>query len=238
MVAILAIVRATSVQDAKSPLPMFPEYYTADPIWMGNQSSIDFRVLVSPDTDFTKAIMGDVTSMATQSLKMEYYATDKAAETAYSNNLTSVAAGVSFNYSGSGDLSYAIRMSDSSNPSTDSEDIFQTQVGCRDDQTGTSCSVAKYLKSGFAQMQALIDTAIIRNKTGNGAFPQANTSVQMLPKPAYLLDTSSIQTLSSIYFVLAFTPLISIMTVLIVTEKEKKIKEGMKMMGLRSSVFW
>ena len=239
MVAILAIIRATSVQDAKPPIPMFPEYYMSDPVW-NNPLYTNYsggRLLVTPDNDFTRSIMTDVVSLAPSTLLPEYFTNETEAETAHSTNRTSVFAGVTFNYNSTSSLSYAIRMDDGSNPSTD-DDIYKNQRGCRDDNTGVTCDVTRYLHSGFAVLQSLVDTALIRNKTGNTAFPEANSSVQMLPKPAFLQDTSYLQTLSSIYFVIAFTPLINVMTVLIVTEKEKKIKEGMKMMGLRSSVFW
>jgi hypothetical protein len=40
------------------------------------------------------------------------------------------------------------------------------------------------------------------------------------------------------YMVIALSQFITYLLILIVGEKEKKIKEGMKIMGLRDSVFW
>lgn len=51
-------------------------------------------------------------------------------------------------------------------------------------------------------------------------------------------DTSSIQTISSIYFVFSFMILASYLTGNIVAEKEKRIREGMLMMGLGEGPFW
>ena len=57
-------------------------------------------------------------------------------------------------------------------------------------------------------------------------------------KPTWTLSFSWIQILASIYFVMAYAPFVNFMVVALVTEKEKKIKEGMRMMGLRDSAFW
>ena len=73
------------------------------------------------------------------------------------------------------------------------------------------------------------------------AYPNFQAiSLKMMDKAEFYpdIDTSEIQTMSSICFVFAFSLMVPYLTVNIVTEKEKNIKEGMQMMGLRSSVFW
>lgn len=60
----------------------------------------------------------------------------------------------------------------------------------------------------------------------------------MMDKGEYSPDTTTIQALSSIYFVFSFSFMANFLAVNIVAEKEKKIKDGMLMMGLRNSVFW
>lgn len=62
--------------------------------------------------------------------------------------------------------------------------------------------------------------------------------VQMMPKPIYTPDVSYMQNLASIYIVIAFSPFVTFLLILLVTEKEKKIKETMKIMGMQDSVFW
>ena len=54
-----------------------------------------------------------------------------------------------------------------------------------------------------------------------------------MPMNKYQPDTTYIQIISSIYFVLAYAQFVNFLTANIVNDKEKKIKEGMKMMGLR-----
>ena len=59
-----------------------------------------------------------------------------------------------------------------------------------------------------------------------------------MDKEEFYPDTSYIQTTSSIYFVSAFAFLANYLAVNVVTDKEKKIKEGMLMMGLNSGALW
>ncbi|XP_056019371.1 cholesterol transporter ABCA5-like isoform X3 [Ostrea edulis] len=59
-----------------------------------------------------------------------------------------------------------------------------------------------------------------------------------MPMDKYQPDTTYIQIISSIYFVLAYAQFVNFLTANIVNDKEKKIKEGMKMMGLRDSAYW
>lgn len=40
------------------------------------------------------------------------------------------------------------------------------------------------------------------------------------------------------YLVMSLSQFVTYLLMLVVSEKEKKIKEGMKIMGLRDSVFW
>lgn len=54
----------------------------------------------------------------------------------------------------------------------------------------------------------------------------------------FLLTGSVFRLVTTFCLVLALAQLISYLLVLIVGEKEKKLKEGMKMMGLRDSVYW
>ena len=59
-----------------------------------------------------------------------------------------------------------------------------------------------------------------------------------MPKGAFTGGVGFLQIFVSIYFVMAYSPFVNFLLVGLVTEKEKKIKEGMLMMGLRTSAFW
>ena len=62
--------------------------------------------------------------------------------------------------------------------------------------------------------------------------------MRFMPTFDYVSSITVIQILSGLYYVMAYAPFISFLTVSLVTEKEKKVKEAMRMMGLRDSVFW
>ena len=65
-------------------------------------------------------------------------------------------------------------------------------------------------------------------------------SMQLFPKPPYVDDVSMsvLRFLVPFYIVLTLSQFILYLLTLIVGEKEKKIKEGLRMMGLADSVYW
>jgi ATP-binding cassette subfamily A (ABC1) protein 5 len=60
----------------------------------------------------------------------------------------------------------------------------------------------------------------------------------IFPKPEYIDDSKLWLSFVPTYLAFGFMPLVSILTVMFVLEKERKIKEGMLMMGLRLSAYW
>ncbi|WAR12284.1 ABCA6-like protein [Mya arenaria] len=253
-VAILAAIKGTIVQD---PLPQFggfPDYNIQNETFVNSflGETGTKRLLVTPDDLNVQAIMTEFSSIfnATygRKLNIEYFQTKTDAENEFLNNSTSVLAGIIFNYGGRGNMSYALRYAKDSVPSSQYSGLFTPQSECRRKDGDTqvndnglqhdgNCKVNYYWFNGFVQLQTAIDAALIKNKYGV-SYSTNNISVQMLPKPAFQADNSWILIMSSMYFVLAYLPLVSYFTVALVAEKEKKIKEGMKMMGLKTSVFW
>ena len=75
-------------------------------------------------------------------------------------------------------------------------------------------------------------------ESNNPNFPKPELIVELMPKDEHSSDISVIQAISSIYLVLAYSPFILSLTVNLVAEKEKKIKEGMRMMGMSDVAFW
>ena len=68
-------------------------------------------------------------------------------------------------------------------------------------------------------------------------FP--NINLEMFPKEAYTGNwLVAFRLVIPIYMVMALSQFITYLLILIVGEKEKHIKEGLKIMGLRDSVFW
>ncbi|EDV20637.1 uncharacterized protein TRIADDRAFT_60879 [Trichoplax adhaerens] len=102
-----------------------------------------------------------------------------------------------------------------------------------------ACPVNGYLSSGFALLQNAIDRAITQIAAGiPDSFPESKFQFQLMPKGSFTSGIGYLQIFISIYYVMAYSPFVNFLLVGLVTEKEKKIKEGMKMMGLRTTAFW
>lgn len=252
-IVILAVIKLMSQKDAMPQFGNFSSYSLFESDIFTKQIANSKRLLISPDNSDTRALMVNVAeiilSKTNVTLTEEYFANASEVENQYRINSSNVLAGILFNYNNGSNLTYALRYADGLVPATAIGSVYTSQSSCRRMQNGKQvnddglqsdyrCTVNQYLFTLFAQLQTAIDTALIRIETGVSSFSVPDVSIQMLPKPAFLQDSSYIQIISSMYFVIAYSPLISMLTVALVAEKEKKIKEGMQMMGLRSSVFW
>jgi ATP-binding cassette subfamily A (ABC1) protein 5 len=65
-----------------------------------------------------------------------------------------------------------------------------------------------------------------------------NITVQMMPKRVFPRSIGGFDTTVPIYMVLAFAPYITILLVNLVTEKEKKYKELLRIMGMKDTAYW
>ena len=70
--------------------------------------------------------------------------------------------------------------------------------------------------------------------------PGSHTDIgfRLMNHESFQPDINTMQNISSIYFVLTFSSFINFLTMYLVSEKEKKIREGMLMMGLQPSAIW
>lgn len=249
-VVILAVVKMTAQGKPVPQFGDFPEYSLISDRFVAG-SLHKTRVLVTPEDPFVQTLMSDVqqvfTSLTNMTFTTEFYPNKSAAETEFLQNNGDVFAGIIFNFNEKGNLSYALRYPKDTLPA-DTGGLFNIQGSCRTTngdkqendnalQHDDNCKVNRFLFTGFAQLQMAIDKALIENQYGV-TFTLQDVLIQMLPKPAYLRDNSYIQIMSAMYYVLAFLPLVAFFVAALVAEKQKKIKEGMKMMGLKASVFW
>ncbi|CAK9809913.1 Cholesterol transporter ABCA5 [Anthophora plagiata] len=147
-------------------------------------------------------------------------------------------------------LLYEIRTNPSyTNPPSPTE-LYSAPVTCRKDtshwlggvlsiETGGSCPVNNYLHSGFLALQMIMDTTKIRLDTGNIDVTMPDIRLEMFPKEAFTADWMlAFRVVIPLFMVLALSQFVTYLLILIVGEKEKQIKEGMKIMGLKDSVFW
>ncbi|XP_032472853.1 ATP-binding cassette sub-family A member 5 isoform X2 [Phocoena sinus] len=111
---------------------------------------------------------------------------------------------------------------------------MDSRAGC-----SKSCEAVQYWSSGFTVLQASIDTAIIQLKT-NVSFWK-----ELEPTKAVLMGETAVVEIDTfprgvilIYLVIAFSPFGYFLAIHIVAEKEKKLKEFLKIMGLHDTAFW
>lgn len=91
-----------------------------------------------------------------------------------------------------------------------------------------------YTYSGFSTLQQTMDQFIFSHYTTNSTTPIIHASVSMMPTTSYITDNFE-QVISStlpLFYMLSFTYPVSRIIRALVMEKESRIKEGMKMMGL------
>ncbi|XP_065844261.1 cholesterol transporter ABCA5-like isoform X4 [Oscarella lobularis] len=102
----------------------------------------------------------------------------------------------------------------------------------------TDCPAFSYVTSGFAVLQSALDSEIIRRATGNEGETVFRSRSCLFPKRKYYPSIVTLQIMISLYMVAAFSPLVNFLLINLVTEKEKKLKVGMQMMGLSDAAFW
>ncbi|XP_077973323.1 cholesterol transporter ABCA5-like isoform X3 [Styela clava] len=170
------------------------------------------------------------------SLSYEIFDSQAAMDTAY-KNLTSVEQGttVGILFQNSTIRQYALRF-----PFGRIGDSFVdlSQSNCRQGNGSDTfqCPANNYLFSGFAGLQMVIDTMIA--KTIDPNFTSTTISARIMPKDATLSNTDAFLIIGPLYLVIAMGPFLTFLLVFVVYEKEKKIKEGMKMMGLSDLAYW
>ncbi|CAH1111719.1 unnamed protein product [Psylliodes chrysocephalus] len=182
------------------------------------------------------------------------YATEKELMSEYWHRPKSISIAVLFDNEDplDGPLQYEIRTNPSIIGTPPTSILYSSPLACRDTNNkwysyarvipamegGDSCPVNQYYFSGFLALQALIDYTRIKIDT-NSDLKVPQLLLEMLPKAAHTGNWMFlIRIIIPIYMVMALSQFIAYLLILIVGEKEKKIKEGMKIMGLKDSVFW
>ncbi|XP_033122032.1 ATP-binding cassette sub-family A member 5-like [Anneissia japonica] len=238
----LATIRFSTKPETEEGIPSFPqfnlfsEYFThtlKNPIGVAAPNSTELDALLNIARRSNKL-----------NLKFLVYENETfllEAESSENSNLTGPA--IVFTDSFPDDLSYTIRMDRNAVPSTGDE--FTNAGTCRDTSQDNlppmyNCPAAGYLRSGFSALQVIIDHAIILMKTNNtiSQVPLPDAYTEMFPKGEYPGSPTALQTTTAVYFVLAYSPFVIVLLSKIVGEKEKKLTQSLKMMGMRTGPFW
>uniref|UniRef100_A0A4W5MUY1 P-type phospholipid transporter n=1 Tax=Hucho hucho TaxID=62062 RepID=A0A4W5MUY1_9TELE len=103
---------------------------------------------------------------------------------------------------------------------------------------GNSFNDLRYIWGGFAYLQDMMDHGIIRAHT-NKSQP-LGVFAQQMPYPCYVDDVflRSLARSLPLYMTLAWIYSVAMIVKGIVMEKEARLKETVRMMGLRSSTYW
>ncbi|XP_046683568.1 cholesterol transporter ABCA5-like isoform X3 [Homalodisca vitripennis] len=126
-------------------------------------------------------------------------------------------------------------------PSAVGDDHFSSQINSINPSTNTDveCPASSYYMSGFAALQTLIDVTKIQVTLPYMEVIIPNITIQILPKEAFTADWMvGIRVIIPLYIVIAMSQFINSLLILIVGEKEQQFKEGMKIAGLKDSVYW
>jgi ATP-binding cassette, subfamily A (ABC1), member 3 len=126
-------------------------------------------------------------------------------------------------------IQYQIRVNGSDVPGTDANFLgFDWQDNDIADD---------YRTGGFSALQAAVDQIIVTAR--KGATFSLSLQYATLPIRAYFIDPfhQLLINIGGLYFVIGFLPVVVRLLSILVLEKEKRTREGMKMMGLRASVF-
>ncbi|XP_060127944.1 cholesterol transporter ABCA5 isoform X1 [Zootoca vivipara] len=101
------------------------------------------------------------------------------------------------------------------------------------------CEAETYWHYGFAGIQIYIDAAIIELKTNKSVLEELESAKAVkMGKSAVVEIDNFFRAVILIYLVIAFSPFGYFLTIHIMTEKEKKLKEFLMVMGLQDTAFW
>uniref|UniRef100_K7FJW7 Cholesterol transporter ABCA5 n=1 Tax=Pelodiscus sinensis TaxID=13735 RepID=K7FJW7_PELSI len=185
----------------------------------------------TPVTNMTRKIM--------QKVSLEYCADDVITEEFFSEEDLQEAStfkpsnfvGVVFKDS----MSYQLRFF----PDTVSVSSVNVESRASCSSLSKECESVRYWHSGFAALQACIDAAIIQLKTNRSVWEELeSTKAVVMGEAADLQIDYFPRATILIYLVIAFSPFGYYLAIHIVAEKEKRLKEFLKIMGLHDTAFW
>ncbi|KAM6163045.1 cholesterol transporter ABCA5 [Rhynchocyon petersi] len=111
---------------------------------------------------------------------------------------------------------------------------MDSRAGC-----SKSCESAQFWSSGFIALQASIDAAIIELKTNVSIWKELESTKAVIMGESAVVEIDIFpRGVILIYLIIAFSPFGYFLAIHIVAEKEKKLKEFLKIMGLHDTAFW
>ena len=225
---------------SKDPIDSFPQYPLSK-----FKPDQNLKILVAPDSNEIKAIV-DASSIENE---IQYVADDQQMLNEYRKNRPGYYAGIFFYLNGSlpDEMGYNLRFPHDNAPGTGRGGPDNTDKCYQDDGLG-ECQGNDFVLKGFLTLQAMVDEALLKVWNGNGTLaldsfnwrvPSIESwNVNMMPlnfKPA---NSVAVNFVIPLFLPLLMTSFVNSLLVNLCTEKEKKIKDSMRVMGMMESAFW
>ncbi|XP_074871096.1 cholesterol transporter ABCA5 isoform X2 [Carettochelys insculpta] len=191
----------------------------------------NFIVGYTPVTNMTRKIMQKVSLeyFADDIITQDFFSEKDLQEASVSNPSSFV--GVVFKDS----MSYQLRFFPGAVPVSSLN--VESRASCSSLSKG--CNSVMYWHSGFVVLQACIDSAIIQLKTNHSVWEELEpTKVVVMGEAADMKIDYFPRAIILIYLVIAFSPFGYYLAIHIVAEKEKRLKDFLKIMGLHDTAFW
>eukprot|EP00052_Salpingoeca_macrocollata_P025254 m.229564 g.229564 ORF g.229564 m.229564 type:complete len:1857 (+) comp22401_c4_seq1:3439-9009(+) len=137
-------------------------------------------------------------------------------------------------------IHYTFRMPDSMGTANGNEGWQTARNFPEFEQLGPRREYSVYMNSGFAMLQSCMDIAIMQFLKGSDELPNVVTRLKMMPFPSWEDDgfIFAIRTVLPLFLVLSYQYTAVQLTRSIVLEKERRLKEALKMMGLAGWIHW
>eukprot|EP01122_Echinamoeba_exundans_P013326 TRINITY_DN5802_c0_g1_i1.p1 TRINITY_DN5802_c0_g1~~TRINITY_DN5802_c0_g1_i1.p1 ORF type:complete len:855 (+),score=115.89 TRINITY_DN5802_c0_g1_i1:76-2640(+) len=178
-----------------------------------SQTSGCIDIGYAPTGEPYDSIISDLASFHYPRLRVAGFNSSIDLENYYFDNPMGLASGIVFE-SPDG-LSYAIKMNES---------------------VLTGRSASEFIASGFADLQtSLLQSILNFYKPKNESRVSLDLQASRMP---LLVDTNLFKTILPLYFPFIFAYSIAQLVIFVVTEKSVKLREHMRMAGLRDSVYW
>ncbi|XP_053563210.1 cholesterol transporter ABCA5 isoform X2 [Bombina bombina] len=122
---------------------------------------------------------------------------------------------------------------------SDSKPISTSYTSSREDCDQGDCDSTSYYYTAFTALQACLDAAIIKLKTNYSVWDELKETPVVMMKEQAAVEVYTFQyALMAVFLVMAFSPFGYSVAVHVVAEKEKRLKEFMKTLGLHDTAFW
>ncbi|KAJ7372703.1 ATP-binding cassette sub- A member 3 [Desmophyllum pertusum] len=243
-ITILVLLRALVVKDEHRPNITYTAFDINQLPPLNEDYPTKWKMAFTPNTTNVKRVMAMVANQL--SLEVEGFQSEETMVKAlvseeqngdkHSNVM--FLGGIVFNKTlDSRDVIYKIRLSSSSKKKKKNPYVFELP-GPRGGNS-THGGPPDYFGEGFLSLQHAVDFAIIKFK-GNIEDLNATVSVKRFPYPDYIHDPFILVIQGSLPLLLMLSLVFTALNIVrdIVYEKEKKLKESMKMMGLSGWLHW